>query len=488
VSDLVQRFARIAREQPGRVLIYAPGHNEALTAQDVWRAHLDVRARLSAAGVGHNQLILSAAGNHAAAAPLLLACLAIRAPLLLVDAGATVSEIAEFARRFGAAAVVLPERAATSYGTQSAPFLSGLHLIRHDGDGRTIGDAAVLKLTSGSTGLPRATLTTEGNLIADGEHIIEGMGIRTDDIQTAVIPLSHSYGLGNLIMPLLLQGTALVLRESFGPHELLADARRFHARVFPGVPYMFSYFAANPPPEGWPPDLQLLISAGSRLDLDTMETFQRQFRTKLHSFYGTSETGGITYDAGDQPNGSGHVGAPLPGVSVTPVADEGAPPRSGRILVRSRAVTSGYLQPEAEHEGEQENPFLDGGFLTGDYGFVDRHGHLTLTGRASTVINVAGRKVHPTEVERVLLSIEGVDDACVFAAPDARRGQQVVACVISRHSASAMEVRRHCAARLAPYKVPRAIVFLPSLPLTGRGKIDHARLLTLALECLEDHG
>ena len=129
---------------------------------------------------------------------------------------------------------------------------------------------------------------------------------------------------------------------------------------------------------------------------------------------------------------------------------------------------------------------MDGGFLTGDYGSLDVRGCLTLTGRASAAVNVAGRKVHPAEVERVLRSMERVDEACVIAAPDARRGQQIIAFVISRQDASAQEVRRFCAARLASYKVPRAIIFLPSLPVTPRGKIDRARLLALALEQLEN--
>ena len=156
------------------------------------------------------------------------------------------------------------------------------------------------------------------------------------------------------------------------------------------------------------------------------------------------------------------------------------PPGSGRIFVRSASVASGYLHAE----GEQDAPFVDGGFLTGDYGFVDVRGYLTLTGRASAAVNVAGRKVHPAEVERVLRGMEGVDDACVIGAPDPRRGQQIVACVISQRNPSALEVRRFCAARLAPHKVPRAIILLPSLPVTPRGKTDHARLLALALEQL----
>ena len=101
-------------------------------------------------------------------------------------------------------------------------------------------------------------------------------------------------------------------------------------------------------------------------------------------------------------------------------------------------------------------------------------------------MNVAGRKVHPAEVERVLRSMNGVEDVFVMAAPDPRRGQQILACIVSRQLASGLDVRQFCAARLAPHKIPRAVVFLPSLPVTARGKIDRERLLSLALERFDD--
>jgi acyl-CoA synthetase (AMP-forming)/AMP-acid ligase II len=243
---------------------------------------------------------------------------------------------------------------------------------------------------------------------------------------------------------------------------------------------MFNYFVANPPEDGWPSCLQLLISAGARLDPKTVDDFRARFGIKIHSFYGASETGGIAYDAGNAPSRDGDVGTLMPRVTVSMRPDAGAPPGSGRILVRSTSVASGYLGgPD-----EEEDSFIDGGFLTGDYGFVDESGRLTLSGRASVAVNVAGRKVHPAEVERVLRSMTGIDDVCVMAAPDRRRGQQIVACVATEKNLSAMEVRQFCAASLAAYKVPRVIIFLRSFPTTARGKIDRATLLARALEQL----
>ena len=467
MSDIVQRFARIAADQPDRPLIYTPATAAVLTASQLWQSHLELREQLSTLGIQPGQLILSAVGNRPHAISLLLASRSLRAPLMPVDASATTAEVAQFAERFGAFAVATSDR-------------SRVRLIRQEAEPATYGDTALLKLTSGSTGFPKAILTAESQLIADTERIMRTMGIVRDDTQMAVIPLSHAYGFGNLLIPLLLQGTAIVLRDSFVPSHLLADAHEFRTRVFHGVPYMFNYFATNPPVDGWPSCLELLISAGARLDVQTVRAFHDLFGIKIHSFYGASEAGGIAYDASDAVLADGQVGMAMPGVTVSVRPDDEAAPGSGRVFVRSDAVSNGYT------EDDENSAFVDGGFLTGDLGFVDSQGHVTLTGRASPAVNVAGRKVHPAEVERVLRSMDGVEDVCVIAAPDPRRGQQILACIISRHPPSALEVRQFCAARLAPHKVPRAIVFLPALPLTPRGKTDRARLLSLAMERLDD--
>ena len=467
MSDIVQRFARIAADQPDRPVVYTPASNERLSASQLWQSHSELRRQLLALGIEPGQLVVSVTGNRSVAISLFLACLSLRAALMPIDVSATAAEVEQFADRFGAFVVAVPDGA-------------NLRLARPRANPASYSSVSLLKLTSGSTGFPKAILTAESHLIADAQRIIGTMGIADRDTQLAVIPLSHSYGFGNLLMPLLLQGTAIVLRDSFVPNQVLADARAFQSRVFAGVPYMFNYLATNPPPDGWPSCLQLLISAGARLDTHTAHAFHDRFRIKIHSFYGASEAGGIAYDASDALMEDGQVGTAMPGVTLSLRPDEEAADGSGRLVVHSDSVALGY----SEEEEDDERAFADRGFLTGDLGFVDDRGRVTLTGRASPAVNVAGRKVHPAEVERVLRSMNGVDDVCVIAAPDARRGQQILACIISRDLSSALEVRQFCAARLAPHKVPRAIIFLPALPLTPRGKTDRTRLLSLALEQL----
>jgi len=477
LNSIVERFSRLCRSQPARVLIHLPASDDHLTASDLLALHRQFLAQLVEAGIQQDQVVLSLAGNRADSLPLLLATRALGAALMPVDVGTPSLELLEIATRFRVSAIVLPSKDARHFHGRVVSLRDELSIVvpAESTPARYPG-VAVLKLTSGSTGLPKATLTAESHLLNDAANIIESMGIEATDTLIAAIPLSHAYGLGHLVLPPLLQGTALVLRDSFIPQQLPADARRFHARVFPGVPFMFRYFTAHPPTDGWPPSLRLLISAGARLEPRDAMDFHRRFGVKIHSFYGTSETGGIAYDDTEDIDGWMSTGRALPGVTIVLQPEVGAPSGGGRILVKGAAVCGGYAGEEASTDA-----FVDGGFLTGDYGSFDAKGRLVLEGRVSSFINVAGRKVQPSEVEQVLKSMPAVDDVRVVAVPDARRGKQVAACLVTSETLTVADVRRYCASRLAPYKIPRVVLFVDAIPITARGKTDHAALRSLVL-------
>jgi long-chain acyl-CoA synthetase len=319
-----------------------------------------------------------------------------------------------------------------------------------------------LKLTSGSTGLPKAVLTTEVQLLADTLQIVSAMGITASDVQLAAIPLSHAYGFGNLVMPLLLQGTPIVLRESFVPLQLSADARRYGARVFHGVPFMYQHYLEHPPAGNWPTTLTLLVSAGARLEVETVRAFHERFGLKIHSFYGTSETGGIAFDSDEELDEVPTVGRPIAGVTIELRPDTGVPPGHGRIHVCSLAVSPGYVGESAE----RDEIGVDG-FLTGDYGRLLPDGRLVLAGRVSSFINVAGRKVQPGEVERVLREMDGVADARVVAARDLARGEQIAAVLAGPPGLTLAAVRERV--RRLARKIPRVVVFVDRLLPTSRG-------------------
>jgi long-chain acyl-CoA synthetase len=483
VSEIVERFSRIRRDESDRPLVHVPAAGASLTADDIWREALLQRERLKALGIGAEHLIISAAGNRPAAVALWLACRSLDMALMPVDSGTPVAEIASLATRFGATMAVLaastPAIETLGPVNQFEGDLVAVALTGTDQAPQIYRGAAVLKVTSGTSGLPKATFTRESQLIEDTAHIADAMDIRPGDCQIAAIPISHAYGIGNLLIPLLVQGTAIVLREVFVPQQLLADATAYRAGMFPGVPFMFAHFAQHPEAVPWPRGLERLISAGAPLDPVMARTFAETLGTKIHSFYGASESGGISFDDSAEISDIATVGRALPGVAVTLRHEEGAPADGGRVHVAGSAVSSGYAGGETP-----DDAFTGGGFLTGDFGRFDDRQHLILTGRASSFINLAGKKVQPEEVEQVLRSMRGVLDVRVLGVADAVRGQQVIACVVARDGLTESAIRRFCAKRLALHKIPRTIVWLDNIPVTDRGKTDRVKLDLIVRERL----
>ena len=321
----------------------------------------------------------------------------------------------------------------------------------------------LLKLTSGTTSLPRAIRFRAPQLVADCENICDTMGLTEADVNFGVIPFSHSYGFSSLVTPLLCRGVALVASEDRMPRAILNDLARSGASIFPGMPVFFQKFAAmqNAPAL---PRLRLCISAGSLLPVAVAEAFTSAFGLRIHSFYGSSECGGIAYDAtGRAGEVEGCVGTPLRGVQVTLAEHEAGP-----ITVRSEAVGDDYFP-------QRDRATLGAGrFVPGDLIRAQGRG-LQIVGRASDVINIAGRKLNPLEVEAQLAEFPGVQRVVVFGVPSALRGEEAVACVAGE-GVEPQAMMRFCVGRLSGWQVPREVWVVPEIPTNERGKVSR-RLL-----------
>ena len=305
--------------------------------------------------------------------------------------------------------------------------------------------AACIKVTSGSGSLPKAIACRAAHLLADGTNIIRTMGLRAGDRNLAVIPLGHSYGLGNLLMPLLLQGTALVTAAEYVPRQLLEWMNRHRITVFPGVPALFRVLASLPRESGRAKTLRTAISAGAVLPPVVAQAFHARFGVKVHNFYGSSETGGICYDRTGAVSLTGaSVGRPLAGVTVAV--------KSGRITIAGAAVAT-----------------RTGRWIAGDLGEWNARGELVLLGRRAQDANIGGKKVHPLEVERLLRSLPGVTDAAVWLVQEQDR--DFLAAAVETASPRD-EIERALAARLPTWKLPRTLLVAHELLRTARGKLD----------------
>jgi acyl-CoA synthetase (AMP-forming)/AMP-acid ligase II len=305
-------------------------------------------------------------------------------------------------------------------------------------------DLCLLKVTSGSTGVPKAYAFTHAQMIADGRQVCATMGIRESDLNLAVVPFGHSYGLGNLVVPLLVQGTAAVCGQAPFPQAIASDCRTWRPTVLPAVPILLRALVGAEFPEVSLKSLRLVISAGSPLPAAVAQAFSSRFGRKIHGFYGSSETGGISYDRSGEATQSGRsVGTALKGVCIVPL-------RGRRFSVASPAVMGrGRHSPR-------------------DYGTLSPSGELVLLGRSDRSVKIGAKRLDPAEVELALRALESVRDAVVFPYP--RGGEGLAAAVLSDGSAAA--IRRALAGRIAAWKLPDRIMVLREFPVTARGKPD----------------
>jgi acyl-coenzyme A synthetase/AMP-(fatty) acid ligase len=355
------------------------------------------------------------------------------------------------------AAEPAPATAQLAAQIRAAATWSGTELAPHAGAKRYRDPAVcLLKLTSGSTGRPQALAFTAEQLLADGRQVTATMRIRPVDLNYALIPFGHSYGLGNLVIPLLAHGVPLVCGTAPLPHVIAADFARWQPTVLPGVPALWRVLAAS---DLRLPGLRLAISAGSPLPPDVAHEFAARFGQRLHNFYGSSETGGITYDATGAATLRGGAGRALQGVKLAAL-------KENRLEVRSPAVLT---------QGNPRRHGRLGAWLMPDRATLSPRGELTLLGRCDHIVKIAGRRVSLAEVTARLRLLPGVNEA--WAGVSAGPAPVLVAVVGSTRNAT--ELRAALFPHTAAWKIPKRLVSVLVLPVTARGKLDTRALQAL---------
>ncbi|MEZ5964113.1 MAG: fatty acid--CoA ligase family protein [Planctomycetota bacterium] len=457
-DPIVRAFQGLLAREPDAVCV----RQDERTAT---RRDIEALAHAAASRLGHARLpagatVALAAPNGPGFLAGLLGCLLARHPVLLLDAEAAQREGPTAAAHLGAAALL----SCSAWPPPRAPFAlcpltDAVECVAPTG-------TTVLKLTSGSTGRPRAAAFTSQALLADCAQIARTMDIPPHDRLLATVPMSFSYGLGNLTLPALANGNELVVADALNPVATLAAAARADATVFPAVP-VFLQTLLRLTIRSLPPKLRLIISAGAPLSTAAARAFRARFARPVHTFYGSSECGGISYDRTGSAAERGSVGTPIDGVRLE-LADDGI------LAVHSPAVATGYVPDPGD------DALRAGRFRTADCAAIDpTTNEVRLLGRRSDVVNVGGRKVYPGEIEDVVAQIPGVEDVVVFGETLEDRATEVCHAVIVVRPDVAVTprtVRDHCAKQLAAHKVPKLVSVVPEIPRTERGKLDHARL------------
>ena len=337
-------------------------------------------------------------------------------------------------------------------------------------------DVALIMYTSGTTGRPKGAMLTHGNFWWNNAAGMHAMDVYANDVTLVAAPIFHIGGLNVTTLTALQKGAQIVLHRGFDPGRALADIAAHRVTTMFGVPAMYLFMAQHPSFAGADlSSLRLLVVGGAPCPLPVLKIYLSR-GVSMQQGYGLTETAPMVSflspeHALTKVGSSGRtpmfVDVKIVGLDGKPVAAPGA---QGEILVRGPNVFKGYWGlPEATARAID----ADGWFHTGDAGFVDEEGFLTISDRIKDMIITGGENVYPAEVESELMRHPAIAEVGVIGEPDSQWGERVVAMASLKPGAAVTleELRAFAGERLAPYKLPKRLEFVAALPRNATGKI-----------------
>ena len=486
MMNLADALAHHVRARPDRAAIVAG--DRVVLYRDLdgmvrrWAAHL---ASLGAARGEVLGIALRDSIEHVVA---LYASARLGAISLPMDWRWTEAEKAAVATHFGARLVLAEADAPALPGLRCVPvddgFLAAVEAAPADlafPEGPACGEMPLLlSLSSGTTGRPKGPVVTHQQFLRRfWTHWID-LGLNARETYVSATPMYFGGGRTFCMSLLFAGGTAILFPPPYKPEELAAEIARRDATSAFLVPTLLRRLLDLPEDKAAPlRRMRLLLSSGAPLHPWERLAIRDRLCPNFHEYYASTEGGGVSLlrpeDMEAHPDS---VGRPVFGVDVAILGDDDRPlppGEVGRLAYRGPGVARGFHNdPEASAEA-----FLDGWFLPGDLAAMDASGYVFLKGRRKDLIIRGGINIYPAEIEAVLLSDPRLAEAAVVGWPSADMGEEVAAFVVPRAgmAPAAEELISLCAARLAPYKVPRAVLDIADLPRNSAGKVVKAELI-----------
>ncbi len=479
---LPAQLAALAASQAARDAILGPG-SPAITYGALQKLAGTIRSRLAALGLGPRDrvAVIMPVGQAAAA---LTAAVASSAACLPLNPAYSGRELRLAFAELRVRAVVAGrdcDQAAATAAELGVPILIGEDLIIARRDESVVGpvptadDTALLLHTSGTTARAKVVAISHRTLAGIARKLTVWFTLQPEDRCLNLMPVFNAHGTEAALFPTLFSGGGLVCLPQFTTDAFFAALEEFAPTWYTGGFTFNQAIAAaidDAPELARPGHLRFMRSGSGRLPAKARETLERAFKVPLIESYAMTEAGVITAN----PMPPSHR---RPGTAGFPIAEDVAivgengetlpNGRDGEIIIRGPLVAIRY-----ENDPDTSAKVFRNGWLhTGDQGHFDEDGYLTVTGRIKELINRGGEKVSPLEVDSVLIAHSAVKEVVTFAMPHPTLGEEVGAAVVLRAGATvtADELKRHAAAQLAPYKVPRLIKTVDAIPKTPSGKI-----------------
>jgi len=338
-------------------------------------------------------------------------------------------------------------------------------------------DIALLLPTSGTTSRPKIVPQSHANVCVSAYATSAALALRESDRCLNVLPLFHGHGLNATLMASLSAGASVICTSGFDGNNFSAWLTAFRPTWFSAVPTMHQAIlaqAAHNREALANSRLRFVRSSSAALSPHTFAELERTFESPVIEWYGMTEVTSSPIACNPLPprqRKAGSVGVPV-GLDVAIMDEYGAlrpVGETGEVVVRGRSVVSGYDgNPDATNAA-----FADGWFKTGDLGYFDANGYLFLVGRIREIVNRGGEKIAPRDVDEVLLEHPAVAEAVTFAVPHPTLGEDVATAIVLRPhgEASANDIRQFAKGRLAPFKIPRQVLFVKEIPKGPTGKV-----------------
>ena len=356
-------------------------------------------------------------------------------------------------------------------------------------------DLSMLIYTSGTTARPKGAMIRQSQTVRAGFSYSLGVNATEDDVFIAVLPMSHSYGCGALLVQPFLLGATLVILDRFSAEGAFALIEKERVTLQLGSPAHYIMELGSQARERY--DLSSLragLIAGQIAPAGLITRVEREMGIHIASFLGSSEVGPglsiiLPYPSPLEVR-ERSIGYPLIRTEakiVDPVTGEDLPPgESGELVLRGWHVTEGYWNnPE-----ETANQIRDGWLHTGDLAVRDEDNLFSILGRIKDCINRGGLKVIPSEIEALLVEHPSIAEACVVGTPNPVLGESICACVILDADAENLtlaDIRGHIKGRMADFKLPDEMVVLDEFPrMPGGIKVNRygaGGVVELAKEC-----
>jgi acyl-CoA synthetase (AMP-forming)/AMP-acid ligase II len=335
-------------------------------------------------------------------------------------------------------------------------------------------DTALILHTSGTTSRPKRVPLSHANLMTSSRNVAETYQLTPDDVSLCVMPLFHVHGLVASTFGTLFTGGTVVVSTRFNPLSFWTDVREHRVTWYSAVPtihqVLLARIKAGTRPAG-AEHLRFIRSCSAALPPKMMAEGEEKFGVPMLEAYGMTEAAhqmaSNPLPPGARKPGSVGCGTAVSIAILNKAGDLLPAGATGEVSIKGPNVFGGYEgNPEAN-----ASSFSNGWFRTGDQGYLDPEGYLTLVGRIKELINRGGEKISPREIDEVLLAHPAVAEAVCFGIGDRVYGEEVAAAVVLSASATEAELISHCRASLADFKCPKVIYLLEAIPRTATGKI-----------------